>query len=176
MNSADRIAHHRELCHGYTAAFANGPELGRVAYPESWRVSPSATLWGPSLQGGARHPWGKSLEASGLTPSERTTLEFQLFWHYIPDFRVVESGEGLVSEAGFANWNRFEGTSLDGVRFGFHEVEHVYTDDAGDVIQLDVFIDWTELGPILGLVTGQSPESFSWDEYRAVITRFHAER
>lgn len=166
MTVSERVALHRRLSEGMIDALANSVERQRVDLPAEYRVSEEAVLWAPMVFGDETHRYGEELGATGQSPSDRITAEFQAYWKLMPDFRLVAHGTPFVSEIGFAVWFRFEGTTEDGRTLGLYEADYIQTNEQMEISRIETFHDLKGLAAIFEPF-GVSPDS-GWEALRTL--------
>ncbi|RYD89091.1 MAG: hypothetical protein EOP61_32350 [Sphingomonadales bacterium] len=145
----DRIERHRQMAEAginehraLTAANVAGrrPVIARAS-----TTGVPATYFTP--QG------GEQLRADGISwgGSEKTLKELQIFWKRIPDFGI--EARIYPSETGWAQALNWIGTADDGTHWDVQEVDIFTTDEAFNVIRMEIYSDlrqWKDLLTFLG--------------------------
>lgn len=178
MAVEDRLALHQRLSDGIIDAYRSGVERGGIVYPEEWVLAEDMIFWSPTLGKGIEFPYAKEIAAAGLTLAQAATLEAQYIWSKLPNFRAVgPAGNVIVNASGFAQWWSFEGTAEDGRVYRLHEADFISTNESGQVSRWEAFLDWTEMKPLLQLLSGRTFEDgIALEDYLALIGEYHAGR
>ncbi|MFC4595465.1 hypothetical protein [Sphingobium tyrosinilyticum] len=125
-------------------------EMGRRMYEPQmtprWPILEQPSAY--TVEGTAREPWTVSFygplngESSMTTNGVRTkhTAEYEMYWKYIPDFRITEYKVWPTPEGWIARII-YEGTTKDGIPVLAHQVDIVTVDETAKVVRLEWHCD-----------------------------------
>lgn len=163
---------HQRLAQGFIDAYALAPERGRVVYPEEWVHAPDCKVllnnFGLTMFSGGflEVEIGALIAAAALSISDCANAEVGMWHEVLPDFRGV-SAQTWLNDEGFLVRARYEGTAADGTVYGVDELDFVWTNEAGEIVRWENWLDNDEWDAMMRFKFGKPSSELSFFDYWA---------
>ncbi|MGZ4704434.1 MAG: hypothetical protein ACXWCM_06150 [Acidimicrobiales bacterium] len=178
LSLEQRIDLHKRMAAGYREAYMAEAVKDGGNY-DSWKFAPSAIYSSPYFTGDEVIDLGAlvgDLEPGAILAAmeESARREAKAYSVTFPDWKP-EGYDVWPAENGFVQRVRWQGTTKEGERYGFYSITFVKTNDEGEIVHWQTFVNDDEYGPFLEKAIGRRGPFKGSDEYMELVDKVLAD-